>query len=99
MKTMRKIGIIAFFVICALSLLAAPARRGWYPRTLADGTVVQVQQVGDEFYHFMVTQDGKMVTESAKGLVISDEPLPTPAQVAARNHTQIIDADRDQFRI
>ncbi len=84
MKTMRKIGIIAFFVICALSLLAAPARRGWYPRTLADGTVVQVQQVGDEFYHFMVTQDGKMVTESAKGLVISDEPLPTPAQVAAR---------------
>jgi len=88
MKTMRKIGIIAFFVICALSLLAAPARRGWFPRTLADGTSVEVQQIGDEHYHFMVTKDGKMVTESAKGFVISDEPLPTPAQVAARRAQQ-----------
>ena len=84
MKTMRKIGIIVFGVVCTLSLFAAPARRGWFPRTLADGTVVQVQQIGDEYYHFMVTQDGKMVTESEQGLVISDEPVPTPAQVAAR---------------
>ena len=81
---MRKIGFIVLLMAFAASVFAAPARRGWVTRTLADGTAVEVQQVGDEHYHFMVTRDGKMVAESDEGLTISDEPVPTPSQIAVR---------------
>ena len=81
---MRKIGYIIILLAVCLSVYAAPARRGWMPRVLEDGTAVEVQQVGDEYYHFMVTRDGKMVKVNGDRLTISDEPVPTPAQMAAR---------------
>lgn len=81
---MRKIGYIIILLAVCLSVYAAPARRGWMPRVLADGTEVEVQQYGDEYYHFMVTKDGKMVEETVEGLRVTDEPAPTPEQVAAR---------------
>lgn len=81
---MRKIEFLSLLIVVSLSVFAAPARRGWENRTLANGDVVEVQQMGDEFYHFFVTRDGKMVTESEKGFVISNDPLPSPAQLKAR---------------
>ena len=83
-RNMRKIGYIIILLAVCLSVYAAPARRGWMPRVLADGTEVEVQQYGDEYYHFMVTKDGKMVEETGEGLRITDEPVPTQEQVAAR---------------
>ena len=83
-RNMRKIGYIIILLAVCLSVYAAPARRGWMPRVLADGTEVEVQQYGDEYYHFMVTRDGKMVEETVEGLRITEEPVPTSEQVVAR---------------
>lgn len=49
-----------------LSAMAVPAKRGiWKTLTLADGTEVKAQLVGDEHGHFWVSEDGKAY--AAKG--------------------------------
>ncbi len=58
--------------LCALiltigSLWAVPAYRGWQERTLADGTTITLRQIGDEFYHYWETQDGKIALEQEDG--------------------------------
>ncbi len=67
-----------------LSVFAVPARRGWENRMLANGEIVEVQQMGDEFYHFFITRDGKMVVENEDGLVMINEPISSPTQMKAR---------------
>ena len=62
--SMRKIGMTLILAVCAVSLFAAPARRGWMTRTLSDGTSIEVQQIGDEYYHCMITREGQMLTMS-----------------------------------
>ena len=77
-------------VLCALmlsigSLLAVPAYRGWQERTLADGTTITVRLVGDEFYHFWETQDGKIAKEQPDGtFVVTDQTRPTGEQIKKR---------------
>ena len=93
---MRKFGLIALIMVYAASLFAVPARRGWMPRVLADGSVVEVQQIGDEYYHYMVTRDGKIVKGTPEGLVISDEPLPTPEQIRTRRMASPLMAGRER---
>lgn len=80
--SMRKIGMTLILAVCVVCLFAAPARRGWMTRTLSDGTSVEVQQVGDEYYHCMVTREGKMVTKKNGEYVISDEAAPTVEEIA-----------------
>ena len=46
-----------------VSLYAVPAKRGWQTRTQADGTTIEVQLIGDEFYHYLINRDGKQVRE------------------------------------
>lgn len=60
---MRK--IISLVIVCVMAMMAyaVPARRGWQTRTQADGTTIEVQQFGDEFYHYMINRDGKQVRE------------------------------------
>ena len=76
--------------LCALiltigSLWAVPAYRGWQERTLADGTTITLRQIGDEFYHYWETQDGKIALEQEDGtFVVTDQPRPTGEQIAAR---------------
>ena len=84
MMSMRKIGMTLILAVCAVSLFAAPARRGWMRRTLSDGSSVEVQQIGDEYYHCMITREGKMLTMSEGEYVISDEPAPSAEQIALR---------------
>lgn len=43
--------------------MAVPARRGWQTRTQADGTTIEVQVIGDEFYHYTINREGKQVRE------------------------------------
>ena len=47
----------------SVSLFAVPAKRGWQTRTQADGTTIEVQLIGDEFFHYMINRDGKQVRE------------------------------------
>ena len=54
--------IVGCMVVSSLGngLWAVPAYTGWQVRTLADGSQVTVRQMGDEFYHYWETKDGKL---------------------------------------
>lgn len=69
--------IVTMMLLCGLSLAAyaVPAKRGWQTRTQADGTTIEVQQFGDEFYHYMLNRDGKQVREvNGMYVVVGDAP-------------------------
>ena len=73
---MKKSIFIALLLAVATIANAIPARRGWQTRTQADGTTIEVQQMGDEFYHYYINRDGKEVIENANGqfVVASEAP-------------------------
>ncbi|MBR6066006.1 MAG: M6 family metalloprotease domain-containing protein [Paludibacteraceae bacterium] len=75
--------IVTMMLLCGLSLAAyaVPAKRGWQTRTQADGTTIEVQQFGDEFYHYMLNRDGKQVRE-VNGMfeVVGEAPAPEVAK-------------------
>ena len=58
---MRKSIALLSFCVITVALFAVPARPGWQTRTQADGSVVEIQQLGDEFYHYMINKEGKEV--------------------------------------
>lgn len=79
--------IVGCMVVSSLGngLWAVPAYPGWQVRTLADGSQVTVRQMGDEFYHYWETKDGKLAVEQADGtFVLRDEAVPSRAAVKAR---------------
>jgi hypothetical protein len=61
--------------------MAVPARRGWQTRTQADGTTIEVQTIGDEFYHYTINREGKQVRE-VNGMyqVVGEAPMPAIAK-------------------
>ena len=77
-------------VLCALMIAtgaswAVPAYRGWQTHTQPDGTTITIRQVGDEFYHYWETEDGKVAVEQPDGtFVVTDEDIPTGEQMAKR---------------
>lgn len=77
--------ILSFLFLCALAVTASavPARRGWQTRTQADGTAIEIQQLGDEFYHYMINREGKQVRE-INGMYVEIGEAPTEAVAKAR---------------
>ncbi len=77
--------ILSFLFLCALAVTASavPARRGWQTRTQADGTTIEIQQFGDEFYHYMINREGKQVRE-INGMYVEIGEAPTEAVAKAR---------------
>ncbi len=80
---MKKIFSLCLSLLIAMTVLAVPAKRGWQTRTQADGTTIEVQQFGDEFYHYMINRDGKQVRE-VNGMYVEVGEAPTPAVAKAR---------------
>lgn len=80
---MKKFSILCMSLMVAISVLAVPARRGWQTRTQADGTTVEIQQFGDEFYHYMINRDGKQVRE-VNGMYVEVGEAPTAEVIKAR---------------
>ena len=80
MKRLFSIVVLCGFVLAAN---AVPARRGWQIRTQADGTTIEIQQVGDEFYHYMINRDGKEVRE-VHGMYVEVGEAPTADVAKAR---------------
>ena len=75
---------LAALMWCCVSF-AVPARRGWEQHFSTDGTSVELQQQGDECYHYWETRDGKLALPLGNNLFeLTDANTPTPAQVAAR---------------
>ena len=67
------------------ALQAVPARPGYRDCTLQDGSRVKLTLVGDEFYHYWATTDGKIAEEQADGtFVITGDSVPDGATVVAR---------------
>ena len=77
--------LFSMMVLCGIVLAAnaVPARRGWQTRTQADGTTIEVQVLGDEFYHYTINRDGKQVRE-VNGMFEVVGEAPTPAVAKAR---------------
>ena len=84
MKEMKKIFSIAIVCCVALAVNAMPARRGWQTRTQADGTTIEVQQFGDEYYHYMINRDGQEVRENENGMFEVVGEAPSEATARAR---------------
>ena len=62
----------SFVVLFALSasissLFAVPAYPGWQTKTQPDGSTITVRLVGDEFFSYWETQDGKLALEQPDG--------------------------------
>lgn len=83
MKRLFSIVVLCGFVLAAN---AVPARRGWQTRTQADGTTIEVQVIGDEFYHYTINRDGKQVRE-INGMYVEIGEAPTP-EVAKAHHAK-----------
>lgn len=80
---MRK--IVAAILLCGLALTAnaVPAKRGWQTKTQADGTTIEVQLLGDEFYHYTINRDGKQVRLNEAGMYEVVGEAPSRAKVQA----------------
>ena len=80
---MRK--LVAALMLCGavLAANAVPARRGWQTKKQADGTTIEVQLMGDEYYHYLVNRDGQQVRE-VNGMYEVVGEAPTVARVQAR---------------
>ena len=84
-------------LLMAASMTAAPARQGWQTKRLSDGSSVQVRLVGDEFYHYWQTSDGRIAEEQTDGnFVIVQESEITPDIVRARRAASPLQNGRER---
>ena len=80
---MKKIVSIVIVCVIAMMAYAVPAKREWQTRVQADGTTIEVQLMGDEFYHYYLNREGKQVREVDGQFKVIGE-APTAAKVQAR---------------
>ncbi len=92
--------ILSFLFLCALAVTASavPARRGWQTRTQADGTTIEIQQFGDEFYHYMINRKGKQVRE-INGMYVEIGEAPTEAVAKARRAKAVARRQRKEVGV
>ena len=64
---MRLFFFTIVFMIVAANMVAVPADGVQRNFVQPDGTQITVRQLGDEYFHFMVTLDGFLVTEGEQG--------------------------------
>ena len=90
-------------VVCgvmAVSMFAVPAYRGWQTKTLPDGSQITVRQMGDEFFHYWETEDGKQAFEQADGtFVVTGEAVPTKAQARAKRAASTLQSSKPRKAI
>ena len=80
----RLLSVLCALMIATSASWAVPAYRGWQTRTQPDGTTITIRQVGDEFYHYWETEDGKIAAEQPDGtFIVTDADLPTAEQLKA----------------
>ena len=69
---MKRLFLGMMLCVCALSLWAVPAKRITMTVEQPDGTVLTLTQKGDEFFHYLTTEDGRMVKSNGKGYYYAD---------------------------
>lgn len=93
---MRKtVFILLTFLISSTSRIwAIPAQKGFLTSTQSDGTTLQIQALGDEFFHSLATDDGLVVVRNGKGDYCY-YTLDGPTQIIAHNkHERPLDEQR-----
>ncbi len=58
---MKRILTLASALLCCLTLLAVPARPGFFRYVQPDGSAIMLQKVGDEFGHMILNEAGEAV--------------------------------------
>ena len=73
---MKKITTLAIVCFMALMSNAMPARPGFRTVVQSDGTTIEVQKMGDEFYHYTVNREGQEVKLNKNGMyeVVGEAP-------------------------
>ena len=76
MKTTSHISFLLFAITCILLAVgaevnAAPALRGCFSVKQSDGTMLTIEQFGDEFHHWTATTDGTIVIATEKGYCVA----------------------------
>lgn len=61
---MKKIFLTLILGVCSLSLWAVPAKRQTIRVGQPDGTELILTPCGDEYFHYLMTDDGIMVKHS-----------------------------------
>lgn len=74
----------ALALATAISINAVPAYRGWQTKTQPDGSTIEVQQNGDEVYHYYTNRAGDIVRKDAEGYWRVAEAQPTAETIRAR---------------
>ncbi|MCM1320139.1 MAG: M6 family metalloprotease domain-containing protein [Muribaculaceae bacterium] len=67
MKFHSRLLISSMMLSCGLSLLAVPAKRDVRTVTQPDGTTLRIKLVGDEFHHFVLTEDDMLLSQAPDG--------------------------------
>lgn len=79
---MKKIATILILLACSLSLLAKPAKPGFFRYTQPDGSTILIQRHGDEWAHWTTNQAGQVVRMDADGFYRVEEGV--TAEMAAQ---------------
>ena len=95
---MRKFFITVIACVLAIAVNAVPARKGWQTRTQADGTTIEVQVVGDEFYHYTINREGQQVKE-INGMYEVVGEAPTAAVAKARRAQGVARRQRKEIGV
>ncbi|MEE3465147.1 MAG: hypothetical protein VZQ48_00150, partial [Candidatus Cryptobacteroides sp.] len=82
---MKKIAALLILLACSISLLAKPARPGFFRYTQPDGSTILIQRHGDEWAHWTTNQAGQVVRMDADGFyrVVEGVTAETAAQAAS----------------
>ena len=81
---MKRIFNILLLAATVTTASAVPARRVWQTYQQADGTTIEVQTMGDEFYHYTINRDGQEVRLNDKGIYEVVGEAPSPEKVMIR---------------
>lgn len=90
----RYLLLMTCFLTLLVNLYAVPAYRGWQVKMQPDGTPVSLRQIGDEFYHYWETEDGRLAVEQEDGtFVVTNEQRPGETEFSARRHASLLHPD------
>lgn len=82
---MRRVLALTVSCVVTVSVFGVPAYPGWQVRELENGSEVKLRLVGDEFYYFWETENGKIALEQNDGrFVVTAQDRPNDMQIRAQ---------------
>lgn len=60
---MKKLLLMPILAMCINACWGVPAKKGWFEVKKTDGTIIEAEMVGDEYWHGIVTREGFLLRE------------------------------------